>query len=222
MGKETIKQKALYILNNLGGVADSDYDTNYSGKFSIWCSYEKEGLLIRSDDLEYARTSKEIKKSMTDVYIKYDKELVFDSKTGKYTPGFWEELLNALCEKVPKILNDEKEHYETLKRGQQFFEKTLLDIRNDHRIGNDIVVKNEKYERMDWHEENSYTRTILNKGQVVLKACQTGDYGKMLVTQYVPGEWEDQVVDYVHNLEEKRKESQKVLARRRLENIRNL
>lgn len=222
MVREEIRQKGLYILNNLGGVDDSDYPLNYSGRFSVWCDYKIEGLIIRSDDLTYSNNLNEVKKSMRDINIKYDEKEVYNSKTGIYIPGFWEELFETLYEKVPKILADRKAKRELLNQGDIFFQRTLANVTLDTKIGNDIVIKNETHDPDDWYDTAWRQRSVFHKGNLVLEAFQTGYYDKLSVIKYVPGEWEEEVVKYVQELEEKRKKSQNKLDEKRLRYIRNL
>ncbi len=224
MEKDLIKQKAIYILNELGSVVDSDYMYNYSGNYLIWCTYNIQGLTINSNELPYKEKSSDSKQYIKDVSIIFDDKFVFNSDTSYYEPGFWEELLQALYEKVPKIIANQEKQAELLRRGNEFFNKALKDINLDTKIGNDIEIKNEFKDAMDWLDRDTAKRSVYYKDELVLEAYGYGINAKedLSVVQYVPGEWEEKVLEYSKDLEERRKESEKKYNEKRLLYIRNL
>jgi hypothetical protein len=77
---------------------------------------------------------------------------------------------------------------------------------------------------MDWLDRDTAKRSVYYKDELVLEAYGYGINAKedLSVVQYVPGEWEEKVLEYSKDLEERRKESEKKYNEKRLLYIRNL
>lgn len=231
MDKEKIRREVIYVLNYLGTIDDSEGLFDCCREQSIDCRFEysKERLLLQAHHLKYAKTAAEMKQSMYHVTVWYDGKWVFSSKDGIYVPGFWEELLHVLYEQAPTILANRearlKARHELLKKGTEIYNKTISKSRSSYKIGNDIEIKYETY-IPDYMEQPWVSNSVFYKGNLVLEGFAAG-YSmnlrdELTVVEYVPGEWEQPLIEYFAKKRAQYEEREKIRRQQALDAIRHL
>ena len=200
------------ILIELGEIREREinyYDTVDTA------SYKNYGLTIFSKDFVK-------RKKNNPIVIYYEDVKVFDSQTGEYHKGIWEDIFTELHFKLPIIIKKrEEERKEERKKaihGQVLMELTILPLCNARIYDIDeslkIEVTSERTSRINncgsYIYESHYR--VIEDGKVVFHAVE-GSFLNFDIYSYIPGPWELKLnfglVGYKRKKEKEREEKGK-------------
>ena len=194
---ESIRKMAIKILYGLGEVNRS----NDQQPAEYDCTYKGYGLEIVAGHLP-SKIDPEKNRFLSDIEIKDQNLKVFDSKKGKYVPGLWEDVLLNIYHKLPILMEEKEREDQRKKHAKELFDKTLKKI-SSGRIGNEIeIIKNKEY-----GEDNEITKEFIKvfKGQSLVFHMEKEKLKEYELKSYIPGEWEEEIKDYISEIEQERK-----------------
>lgn len=212
------KNIAKEILLKLGYTYRTDNLLDDNEAVTETCEYRGYGLDIKACGLpgyvyedENGGLRSFIGNYIDEIIISYNDKKVFDSSSGIYKKGIWEDILKELYNKLYVLVAKKNENLKMQKHCLEIMDSIVLPLyyKKVSKVNDTINInyyskQSSRVNNCGSYETDNHYEVVQN-GKTVFHVVETS-YKSYSIYSYTPGDWEKELKDYLIELELKRQE----------------